>query len=131
MKVHPAFQMEGVQVSVQVTEHVNFYIINNLEEIPQLILLAGIQAREQVLSKIPRAKYEVMKQLLSLCIILQKQDSVLAVSGLSKVYKNYASNILILIENNLISRTIPGNPKDPRQKYYTTLLGKKLLEMLK
>lgn len=134
MKTHPAFFMKSVQVQVQVTEHANYFTINNLAEILQLVSLAGEQAREQVkeqvLAQVPQEKYKAIRQLLSLCKVPQKRESVLAVFGLSNVYKNYVSHILVLIENNLISRTIPDNPKDPRQRYYTTAMGIKLLEML-
>ncbi|GAB6283105.1 MAG: hypothetical protein STSR0008_18610 [Ignavibacterium sp.] len=134
--IHPHFAQlpESEQVSVQVSEQSNLFIINNLDEILSVYSRFGVQAgkqvKKQVYAVIPNEKIENLLSLLDFCRVAQKRRNVLNHLGLSNNFKNYESQIIPLIDKGLLERTVPGKPQSPNQKYQTTEKGKKLLEIL-
>jgi ATP-dependent DNA helicase RecG len=125
---------ETEQVSVQVREHVNLFIINNLEGVLAACDRGGEQVKEQVRAyvggNVAEAKVHNLRAVLLLCRAPQKRQIILKKLGLTNIYKNYQSHIVVLIESGLLERT-DSNPKNPFQKYRTTSKGEKLLEILK
>jgi ATP-dependent DNA helicase RecG len=122
------------QVRVQVGVQANFFIINNLDEILATYTAFGEQVREQVreqvTSRVPIKKIHNLMNILRLCQKPQTRKSILESFGLTNLYKNYESHIVKLIEYNLLTRTIPDKPKSSKQKYKTTGIGDRLLEIL-
>lgn len=133
---HPSFALisESVQVSVQVSEQANFFIINNLEEVVDSIETYGeqvsVQVREQVKSVIPTKKIKALLGILDLCTSPQKRQTILNYLNISNHPKNYVNNIIPLIENNLLELTVPDKPRSRLQKYRITEKGMKLLKIL-
>lgn len=129
------FSGESVQVSVQVSEQANFFIIRNLDEILTACSHGGeqvrVQVREQVKRAVPVKKITSLLGILELCMTPQKSQKILEYLKITKHPKNYKSNIVPLIENTLIELTIPDKPTSRLQKYRTTEKGKKLLEIIK
>ncbi len=132
--VLPEMIPETEQVSIQVREHVNFFIINNLDLVLAACVQGGAQVKEQVkayvTTHVDKKKLRNLVNLLLLCQQPQKRQAVLKSFGLTNNYINYKSHIVVLIESNLLERT-DSNPKNPFQKYKTTSKGEKLLEILK
>lgn len=134
--IHPNFSLipESVQVSVQVSEIANFFIINNLEEVVDSIETygeqVGVQVKDQVKSVIPTKKINALLGILNICSSPQKRQTILKYLNMTNHPKNYANNIIPLIENNLLELTIPDKPRSRLQKYRTTENGMKLLKIL-
>ncbi|MBN2570500.1 MAG: putative DNA binding domain-containing protein [Ignavibacteriales bacterium] len=125
---------ENIQITLQVREQVNFFVINNLDEILLTYSIYGEQVREQVISQlysiIDDNKINNFINVLTMCLIPKKREEILKVFGITNLFKNYESHILVMIDNELLERTIPDKPKSPKQKYRTTDKGKKLLNLL-
>ncbi len=132
LKIHPNF-LTREQVSVQVSEQANFFLINNLDEILNSLYTFGkqisVQVREQVKSSVPPQKIKTLLNILELCRAPQTRKNILTFLHLTNHPKNYETNILSLVGNELLEMTIPDKPKSPNQKYRTTEKGKKLLEI--
>ena len=135
--IHPAFtvSVESVQISVQVREQANFFIINNLEEILDAYTQVGEQVREQVRNQlktlVKEEKIINLVNVLSLSLEPKTRYEVLNSFGLTNIYKNYESHIAVLLDNGIMQRTIPDKPRSPKQKYRTTEKGKQLLKLIK
>jgi len=134
--IHSKYNLEtdSVQVSAQVSVYVNFFVINNLDEIlsdldtfgEQISVQVSVQVRKQVDSK----KINKLLSILKTCLKPQTRMKILSLLKLTNHPKNYENNILPLISNGIIERTIPDKPKSRLQKYVTTEKGKKLLKIL-
>ena len=126
---------EKDQVRVQVSVQANFFTINNLNEVLTLCDTFGEQAREQVRAQaeeqVGTQKLKKLIEILELCLIPRRREAILKEFGLTNIFKNYKSHILVLINKKLLERTVPDKPNSPSQKYRTTEKGKKLLEILR
>ena len=145
MKKYPKYKPSGVewigeipeskQVRIQVKEHVNLFSINNLDDVLATYSRWGEQVRQQVSEQVKAGVNEVkiknLIKILTFCIKPQKRKDILKKMGLSSVFKNYKSHIVLLINDGVLERTVPESPKSPNQRYRTTEKGKKLLEILK
>lgn len=139
--VHPSFssrEQAGEQVRIQVREQGKYLLINDLDNILTAYDLEKEQVREQVneqvdvFVKTPGTKNRLQNliNILSLCKEPQKREIILKQLGLSNIFKNYNSNIIVLLEEGLLERTVKDKPKSPNQKYKTTQKGIKLLEII-
>jgi ATP-dependent DNA helicase RecG len=134
--IHPDFAEipEKEQVRVHVREQVNLFTINNLGEILTAYSRWGEQVRILVRGQVNEAVKQVnirnMTEVLSFCIEPKKRKDILSLFGLTNIYKNYNSHIVLLINDGLLERTLPDKHTSPNQKYKTTEKGIKLLEIL-
>jgi len=65
--------------------------------------------------------------ILKACLTSKSRSEILELLGLSNHSVNFNRHIKPLIENGLIQRTVPENPRDRNQKYITTELGKQII----
>ena len=108
----------------------NFLNFNDLIKInPYLSLLVselGDQDREAIKERVN----DTMKEVLNHCIEPKSNDEIFERIGLYKNTKNFQNHIKPLIEAGWLHLTLPEKPTSKNQKYYTTDLGKKLLDVL-
>jgi len=71
---------------------------------------------------------EQVIQILEFCRTERKKQEILNYLNLSPAYRNYKRHILPLLQNDLLSFTIPDKPRSRLQKYRTTGLGLAVLE---
>lgn len=134
--LHHLFNLsdERVQVSVQVREQVNLFIISNLDEILSSYSLFGEQVREQVNAQvramIPDAKIKLLVRILSLCLNDRKAKEIFEELGISNQTKNFNNYILPLISGEMIERTIPDKPRSRGQMYRTSEKAKLLIQLI-
>lgn len=108
----------------------NFLKFNDLNDInPYLSLLVselGDQDREAIKARVKGT----IKKILNYCTEPKSNDEIFEEIGLYKNTKNHNHHIKPLLESGWLQQTIPDKPRSKNQKYYTTDLGKKLLEVL-
>ncbi len=130
LSAHPlANSILGSQNSLKGGED-NSFKFNNLIDInPYLSLLVselGDQDREAIKERVKGT----IKKILNYCTEPKSNDEIFEEIGLYKNTKNHNNHIKPLLEIGWLQQTIPDKPRSKNQKYYTTDLGKKLLEVL-
>jgi ATP-dependent DNA helicase RecG len=73
---------------------------------------------------------ETVIKVLSYCQEPKSNDEIFEKIGLYKNTKNFQNHIKPLIEAGWLNFTLPDKPTSKNQKYYTSDLGKKLLELI-
>ena len=71
-----------------------------------------------------------IKKVLNYCTVSKSNDEIFEKLGLYKNTKNHNHHIKPLIEVGWLKQTIPDKPRSKNQKFYTTELGKKLLNII-
>ncbi len=71
---------------------------------------------------------EQVIQILEFCRTERKKQEILNYLNLSPAYRNYKRHILPLLQNGLLSFTIPDKPRSSLQKYRTTGSGLAVLK---
>lgn len=96
---------------------------------PHLSLLVseiGDEDKEHIKERINAT----IRDILNYCQEPKSKDEIFATIKLYKNTKNYNHHIKPLIEVGWLNLTIPDKPTSKNQQYYTTELGKKLLNIL-
>lgn len=108
----------------------NLFKFNTLKDInPYLSLLVselGDQDREAIKERVNDTIIEV----LNYCTEPKSNEEIFEKIGLYKNTKNFQNHIKPLIEAGWLHFTLPDKPTSKNQQYYTTELGKKLLELV-
>jgi len=82
-----------------------------------------------ILAAHPEARVsEQVIQILEFCRTERKKQEILNYLNLSPAYRNYKRHILPLLQNGLLSFTIPDKPRSRLQKYRTTGSGLAVLK---
>lgn len=104
--------------------------INNLKDLnPHLSLLVS-EIGDQDKQTIKESINETIITVLKYCQEPKSKDELFEKIGLYKNTKNYNHHIKPLIEVEWLTLTLPDKPTSKNQKYYTTEIGKKILEVL-
>ncbi|WP_366512705.1 KTSC domain-containing protein [Lunatimonas sp.] len=105
-------------------------IIKTLSEINNHLRSQKTVKRDQVEPKLLSLLESVFLKVLVFCDQPQSRLAILEILKLYNNSRNFDNYVKPLLEVGWLQQTIPDKPRSKNQKYYTTDLGKKLLEVL-
>ena len=108
----------------------NSFKFNDLINIKPYLSLSVSEIGDQDREGIKERINDTIKKVLHFCIEPKSNDEIFEKIGLYKNTKNYNHHIKPLIEMSWLQQTIPDKPRSKNQQYYTTDLGKKLLNIV-
>jgi len=104
--------------------------IKTLSEIDNRIRSQKIVKRDQVEPKLLNLLKSVFLKVLVFCEQPQSRMAILEILKLYNNSRNFDNYIKPLIEIGWLNLTLPNKPTSKNQQYYTTELGKKLLDLI-
>lgn len=130
LAIHPlANAFLGSQVEARRDED-KVLKINHMTDINPYLRLLSSELTVQVRDAIKQSVKGTIHEILSYCLEPKSSDSIFDKIGLYKNTKNYNRHIKVLLEFGWLQQTIPDKLRSKNQKYYTTELGKKLIEII-
>lgn len=108
----------------------NVFNINDLTDINPYLSLPVFQLRDEDRNAIKDRVSTSIIKVLQYCKKPKSSDEIFEELGLYKNTKNHNHHIKPLIEIDWLNLTLPNKPTSKNQQYYTTDLGKKLLEII-
>jgi len=104
--------------------------INTLKEAGTYLSLPVSELRDRDKEAIKESINYSIERILTFCQDPKSRDEIFEELGLYKNTKNHNHHIKPLIEVGWLNLTLPNKPTSKNQQYYTTELGKKLLDLI-
>jgi ATP-dependent DNA helicase RecG len=130
LPVHPLTEsILGQEDDLRRDEDISL-IVKTLSEIDNRLRSQKTVKRDQVEPKLLSLLESVFLKVLAFCELPQSRLAILEILKLYNNSRNFDNYIKPLIEIGWINQTLPNKPTSKNQQYYTTEVGKKLLDLI-
>jgi ATP-dependent DNA helicase RecG len=130
LPAHPLTESNLVPQLNPIKNEVKLLKFINLSNINQHLSLLVSEIGDQVKMEIKERINEAILIVLNLCVEPKSKDEIFEKIGLYKNTKNFNNHVKPLIDAGWLNLTLPNKLTSKNQQYFTTDLGKKLLQII-